>query len=58
MKQWKYLDKGVEITLYRYRPKNLEEFFTMEGTLVACKEADGLFKALYMSQCSDEWRLF
>jgi hypothetical protein len=35
MRQWKYLDEGVKITLYRYRPRNLEEFFTMKGTLVA-----------------------
>jgi len=39
-------------------PKILEEFFNMEGTLVACKDVDGLFKALNMSHCSDEWRLF
>ena len=58
MKQWKYLDEGVKISLYRYRQKNLEEFFTMEGTLVACKDVDGLFKALNMSHRSDEWRLF
>jgi len=25
---------------------------------VACKDVDGLFKALNMSHCSDEWRLF
>jgi len=25
---------------------------------VACKDMDGLFKALNMSHCSDEWRLF
>jgi len=24
---------------------------------VACKDVDGLFKALIMSHCSDEWRL-
>ena len=30
----------------------------MKGTLVACKDVDGLFKALNMSHCSDEWRLF
>ena len=36
----------MKITLYRYRQKNLEEFFTMEGTLVTCKDVDGLFKAL------------
>jgi hypothetical protein len=30
----------------------------MKGTLVACKNVDGLFKALNMSHCSDEWRLF
>lgn len=58
MKQWKYLDEGVKISLYRYRQKDLEEFFTMEGTLVACKDVDGLFKALNMSHRSDEWRLF
>ena len=38
--------------------KNLEEYFTMEGTLVACKDVDGLCKTLNMSHCSDEWRLF
>ena len=58
MKLWKYLDEGVKITLYRCRQKNLEEFFTMEGILVACKEVDGLFKALNMSHCSVEMRLF
>jgi len=35
-------------------PKNLEEFFTMEHILVACKDVDGLFKALNMSHCSDD----
>ena len=45
MKQWKYLYEGMKITLSCYRQKNLEEFFTMEGTLVACKDVDGLFKA-------------
>jgi len=54
MKQWKYLDEGVKITLYRYRQKISEEFFTMKGTLVACKDVDGLFNALNMSYCSDE----
>jgi hypothetical protein len=58
MKEWKYVDEGMKITLYHYHQKHLEEFFTMEGTLVACKDVDGLFKALNMSHCSDEWRLF
>jgi len=58
VKQRKYLEEGMKITLYCYRQKNPEEFFTMEGTLVACKDVDGLFKALNMSHCSDEWRLF
>ena len=58
MKQRKYLDDCLKITLYLYRQKNLEEFFTMEGTLGACKGVDGLFKALNMSHCSDEWRFF
>jgi len=58
VKQWKYLDEGVKITLYCYRQKILEEFFTMEGTLVACKDVDGLFKVLNMSHCSDELKLF
>ena len=46
------------MTLYRYRQKNLEKSFTMKDTLVACKVVDGLFTALSMSHCSDEWRLF
>jgi len=58
MKQWKYVDEGLKITLYRYRQKILEEFFIVEGILVACKDVDGLFKALNMNHCSDEWRLF
>ena len=58
MKQWKYLDEGLKISVCRYRQKNLEEFFTMEGTLVARKDVDVLFKAFNMSHCSDEWRLF
>ena len=48
----------MKVTLYRFRQKNLKEFFTMEGTLVACKNVDGLFKTLNISHCSDEWRLF
>jgi len=32
MKQWKYLDEGVKITLYRYRQKKSGR---MEGTLLA-----------------------
>ena len=52
MKQWKYLDEGVKITRYRYRRKTLEEFFTTEGTLVACQGVDGLFEALNMCHCS------
>ena len=59
MKQWKYLDEVVKITVYPYRKKkDLEEFFTMEGILVVCKDVDGLSKALDMSHCSNEWRLF
>jgi hypothetical protein len=58
MKELKYLDEGVKITLYRYSQKNLEEFFTMEGTLVACKDVVGLFKASKMRYCSDELWLF
>ena len=42
-----------EVRLYRYRQKDLEEFYTMEGTLVACKDVDGLFEALNMSHRSD-----
>ena len=57
-KQWKYLDEGMKITLYCYRQTNLDLFFTMEGILVACKDVSGLFKALNMSHCPDEWRLF
>ena len=45
MKQWKYLDEGVKITRYNIAKKNLDRFFTMEGTLVAGKDVDGLFKS-------------
>jgi hypothetical protein len=58
MKQWKSLDEGVKISLYRYRQKILEEFFTMEGSQVAYKYVDVLFKTLNMSHRSDDWRVF
>jgi len=51
IKQCKYVDEGMKITLYRYRQKNLEESFTLEGTVVACKVVVGLFTALNMSHC-------
>ena len=47
----------MKITLHHYH-QNMEEFFTMEGTLVACKYVDGLFKPLNMSHCPEDWRLF
>ena len=53
IKQWKCLDEGVKVTLSS-SPTNLEKFFTMEGTLVAYKNVDGLFKVLNMSNCSDQ----
>jgi hypothetical protein len=58
MNQQKYLDKSMKITLYPQGGGGLEEFFTMEGTLVACNDMDGLFKALNISHCSDELWLF
>jgi hypothetical protein len=46
MKQWKYLDEGMKISLYCNRQKNLEEFFTMGGTLVACKDMEAIHRFL------------
>jgi len=47
----------VKITV-SLSPKKSGRILHMEGTLVACKDVDGLFKALNMSHCSCEWRLF
>jgi len=47
------LDEGVKITPHNIA-KNLEDFFTMKGTLVACKDVDVLFKALNKGYCSEE----
>ena len=54
------MDEGVKITLYCYRQKRKEKIGRILHLrlLVACKDVDGLFKALNMSHCSDEWRLF
>jgi len=65
-KGWTASIQNETMEMFGWRCKNnciviakiLEEFFTMKGTLVACKHVDGLFKALNMSYCSDEWRLF
>jgi len=58
IKQWKYLDEGMKITLYRYGQKRSGTILHHGRTLVACKVVDGLFKALDISHCSDKWRLF
>jgi hypothetical protein len=50
---WRRENNSVSLS-----PKNLEEFFNMEDSLVAWKYMDGFFKALHLSHCSEEWRLF
>jgi hypothetical protein len=58
MKQWKYLDEGVKITLYPYRKKSSGRILHHRGHYSGMQNVDGLFKTLNMSHCSDERRLF
>jgi len=59
MKQWKYSDEGVKITLYRYRKKkNPGRILHHGGHSNGMQRCGWLFKTLNMSHCSDEWRLF
>ena len=50
----------MKITLYLIAKKKITGRILHRGggSLVACKDGNGLFKALNMSHCSDEWRLF
>lgn len=58
LQQWNLLESDVKISVYRNREKDLTPFFTMEDTLIACANINGLMEALSIDYKPQEWRLF
>ena len=48
----------MEVTAFRSRQKDFEQFFITEGELSACKSIEGLMAAMYIRYNLEEWRLF
>lgn len=58
LKQKHLLEKGVKVSHYRKRNRDLETFFTVDGQLCYCHDIIGLFTGLSLDHVSAEWRLF
>ena len=58
MKQWKYLDEGMKITLYHYRQKKSGRILHHEGHSSGIQRCGWLVQSIKHEPCSDEWRLF
>jgi hypothetical protein len=46
LQQWNLLDENVNISIYRSRELKFTSFYTMEDSLVACVNINGLIEAL------------
>lgn len=58
LQQWKLLEKGVKVSIYRKRQSTITDFFAMEGDLVFCHDIPGLMTELNLPYTPDKWRLF
>lgn len=58
MLQWKLLQKGTKVSVYRKRHEEFSKFFEKTKSICFCKDIDGLMEALGFSHAVHEWRLF
>lgn len=58
LKQWNLLDKDTRVSYFRNRQEDFMSFFTKDGDLVFCNNAEGLLQELGFPERSEEWRLF
>lgn len=58
MQQYNYLEKDVKISIYRYREKELVQFFSTSDSVCYCNNIDGLFSVLGHDHKPEEWCLF
>ena len=48
----------TKVSFYRYKEKNLIDFFKMKENLLFCDNIEGLITAMGTSYTPSEWRLF
>jgi hypothetical protein len=55
---WNLLQKNTNISIFRYRQKDIARYFASAGDLVYCTDIDKVMAALGQDHKTDEWRLF
>jgi hypothetical protein len=55
---WNLLQKNKNISIFRYRPKYIAQYFASAGDLVYCTDIVNVVAALGQDHKTDEWRLF
>ena len=56
LQQWKVLEEGVKVSLYRKRQVNTARYFSVDDELVYCHVC-GLMEDLQLQHAADQWRL-
>ena len=56
--EWNLLGKDCKSTAYRKRHAQFSVYFTVDGNLCYCKDANGLFVAIGIEHIPSQWRLF
>lgn len=56
--QWKLVQKGTKVSVYRNRHEKFSKFFEKDDSICFCKDIDGLMDALGFPHVVEEWRLF
>jgi hypothetical protein len=52
------LQKNTNTSIFRYRQKDIAQYFASAGDLVYCTDTDKVMAALGQDHRTDEWRLF
>ena len=58
LKEWNLLANETKITTFRKRNAPFSAFYSMEDSLCACTDIDGLMQELSIEHSPCEWRLF
>ena len=58
LQEWNLLAKDTKLSVFRKRNDKLTRYFTMENSVCACKNVNGLIDELNIEYNPEEWRLF
>lgn len=58
LQQWNLLEKGTKVSFFRKRQLQFSNYFSKDGDLVYCDDAEGLLEELELPSKPDCWRLF